>query len=131
MRARIVVSVIAGLALAGTLGEASAQARPPTSPPAVMDPSQPAPSAAPSQGAPAAPQPRPAATQPGRAAAPRVEAAPQAGGVFARPTGETRRCREQALRLGLRGLARQRYIKRCRTARRAAPPALPGNPGRR
>jgi hypothetical protein len=103
------------------------QVAPQTGPARVMPqtgPGQPAPTAAPGT-APPRGAPRPPAAAPGQAARP---GAP--GGIYTRPTPETRRCREQAVRLGYRGLARQRFIKRCRIARRAAPPAVPAAPVR-
>ncbi|MDB5559247.1 MAG: hypothetical protein JWQ36_2181, partial [Enterovirga sp.] len=60
-----------------------------------------------------------AATAPARGRASSHSA--QQGGIYARPG----RCRELAIGRKLSGLARQRFIKRCRVARRAMPRPVP------
>ena len=49
----------------------------------------------------------------------------QPGGIYARPG----RCRELAIKRNLYGLARQRFIKRCRIARRTTPRPATTIPG--
>lgn len=80
---------------------------------------------------PASPAPggsRPAASAPPASTAPATSARPPSasaqGGIYSRPG----RCRDQAIRMSLRGLARQRFIKRCRIARRSMPRQLPTGP---
>ncbi len=86
------------------------------------------------QSADAAPaDPSTTSTAPGAVSPARARAAAGAaqGGIYARPG----RCRELAISRKLSGLARQRFIKRCRIARRAmprpvlsAPPSSAGTP---
>ena len=64
----------------------------------------------------------PGAVSPARA---RAGSGAAQGGIYARPG----RCRELAISRKLSGLARQRFIKRCRIARRAMPrPVLSAPP---
>ncbi len=51
----------------------------------------------------------------------RIPSAAAQSGIYARPG----RCRELAIGRKLSGLARQRFIKRCRIARRAMPRPIP------
>lgn len=79
------------------------------------------------QAGPVASPQEPATTGSAALAQGRARPAPSAGqqgGIYARPG----RCRELAIGRRLSGLARQRFIKRCRIARRALPRPIPGNP---
>ncbi len=69
------------------------------------------------------PDPATTGTAPGATAGARSRAAPP-GGIYGRPG----RCRELAISRKLSGLARQRFIKRCRIARRAMPRPIPSGP---
>ena len=74
----------------------------------------------------APPDPATTATAPGAVSLSRARLAAGAaqGGIYARPG----RCRELAIGRKLSGLARQRFIKRCRIARRAMPRPVPSGP---
>ncbi|NNM74856.1 hypothetical protein [Enterovirga aerilata] len=114
MRAMILL-VAASCALGACLAEgALAQTAPAPQPPGTAQP-------VPSGAAPAA---EPVTTGSPRPGARPATAPSQPGGIYARPG----RCRELAIKRNLYGLARQRFIKRCRIARRSMPRPAPAAP---
>ncbi len=70
------------------------------------------------------PDPATTGTAPGATAGGARSRAAPPGGIYGRPG----RCRELAISRKLSGLARQRFIKRCRIARRAMPRPIPSGP---
>jgi hypothetical protein len=104
MRTMILVASISGALCLGAPGDVLAQRAADSAPPD-----------------PATTATAPGAVSPSRA---RLAAGAAQGGIYARPG----RCRELAIGRKLSGLARQRFIKRCRIARRAMPRPVPSGP---